>query len=131
MSSVGLNQKPSKMRYRASKMALFLCTRCWSGNKLEPSTWSMRRKLGESCLRNNIDPAVVSLDKSRTMSQGEGWGHCLFSTELLRTTRRLNVAAMSTARSVPSRPSIEKWMAVGWGTYLDVIVWLKSMTTQG
>ena len=93
-------------------MAPLLCTRCWSGNKLDRSTWSIRRKLRESCLRNRIDPTVVSLDKSRTISRGEGWGHCLYSAEFVRTIGRLNVAAMSTARSVPSRPSIEKWMAV-------------------
>ena len=89
MSSAGLNQKPLEMLYRASKMAHLLCTRCWSGHKLDLYTWLIRRKLEESCLRNNIDHAVVSLDKSRTMSRGERWGHCLYSVELARTVERL------------------------------------------
>ena len=97
MSSAGLNQKPSEMRYRASRMAPFFCTRCWSRNKLDCNTWSIRSKLGERHLRNRIDPAIVSLDKSRTISPGEGSGHCLYSAELARTTGRLNVAAMSAA----------------------------------
>ena len=121
MSSAELNQKPSEMRCRASRMAPLLYTRCWSG-KLDRSTWLIRSKLGESCLWNRIDLALVSMDNSRTISRGEGWGHCLYTTELVRTIGRLNVAAKLVARSVPSRPSIEKWMAVRWGTRLDVIV---------
>ena len=39
------------------------------------------------------------------------------------TIGKLNVAAMLEAQSVPSLPSMEKWMEVGWGTRLDVIVW--------
>ena len=69
-----------------------------------------------------MDPAVVSLDNMRTISRGEGWGHCLYYVELTRTTRRLNVATISMARSIPLGPSIEKCMALGWGSRLDVIV---------
>ena len=36
ISPVGLNQKPSKMRYRASKMAPLLWTKCWSRKKVRP-----------------------------------------------------------------------------------------------
>ena len=71
---------------------------------------------------NRMDPVVVSLDNRRTISRGEGWGHYLYSVELARTTRRLNVSAISVARSIPSRPSMEKCIAVGWGSRLDVIV---------
>ena len=41
----------------------------------------------------------------------------LYSAELARTTGRLNVATISVARSIPSRPSIEKCMAVGLGSH--------------
>ena len=85
--------------------------------------WLIRSILGGSCLQKRIDPDIVSLDNRLTISQGERWGHNLYSTELARIIRKLNVAAMSTARSVPSRPSMEKWMAVEWGTRLDVIIW--------
>ena len=77
MSSTGLNQKPSDMRYRASRIAHLLCTRCWSGNRLDRSMWSIRRILEGSCLRNKMDLAVTSLDNNRTISSGEGYGHCL------------------------------------------------------
>ena len=68
-------------------------------------------------------PAVISLDIDRTMSYDEGSGHILKFAKLARTTENLNVSTMSAARSVPSRPSVEKWMVVRWGTRLDVIVW--------
>ena len=103
-------------------MAPLLYIRCWSVNRLDRSTWSIRSILGGSCLLNRMDPAVVSLDNRRTISRGEGWGHCLYSAKLARITRRLNVAAISVARSILSRPSIEKCMAVGLGSRLDVIV---------
>ena len=104
-------------------MAHLLYTKCCSGNRLDRSTWSIRSILEGSCLLNRMDPTVASLDNRQTISRGEGWGHYLNATELARTTRRLNIAAISVAWSVPSRPSIEKCMAVGLGSCLDVIVW--------
>ena len=50
----GLNQKPSDIRYRASKMAPRLCTMCWSGKRLDRSVWSMRSILGGRCLLNKM-----------------------------------------------------------------------------
>ena len=70
-----------------------------------------------------MDPVAVSLDNRRVISRCEGWDHYLNSTKLVRTTGRLNVAAISVARSVPSSPSIEKCMAVGLRSRRDVIVW--------
>ena len=70
-----------------------------------------------------MDPATASLDNRRVISRCEGWDHYLNSIKLVRTIGRLNVAAISVARSVPSRPSIEKRMAVGLGSRRDVIVW--------
>ena len=77
-----------------------------------------RRKL----FWNRMELAVSSRDSRKTISRGEGRGHCLYSAELARITRKLNVTVMSEARSVTTHPSIEKWMIVGWGTRLDVIV---------
>ena len=74
-----------------------LCTKCWSGNKLDRSTLSIKSIPGGSCLLNRMGPADVSLERMRTISQGEGWGHCLYTTEFARTIERLNVAAMSVA----------------------------------
>ena len=122
-SSARLNQKPSDMRYRASRIAPLCCMICWSGNRLDRKIWSIRSILGGSCLRKRIDSSDESLDNMRTISRDEGWGHSLESVELAKPIGKLNVAAMSAARSVPSQPSMEKWMAVGWGTRLDVIVW--------
>ena len=76
-SSAGLNQKPSDMRYRASRIAHLRCTVCWSGKRLNCSIWSIRSILGGSCLRKSIDLTVTSLDNMRTIFLGEGWGHSL------------------------------------------------------
>ena len=89
---------------------------------LDRSTWSMRSILGGSCLWNKMELAVTSRDSRQTISRCEGRGHYLYSAKLARITGRLNVAVMSEARSVLARPSIEKWMIVGWGTRLDVMV---------
>ena len=67
--------------------------------------------------------AEVSLERMRTISRGEGWGHCLYSAELAKATGRLNVAIMSTAQSIPLQPSIEKCRAVGLWSRLEVMVW--------
>ena len=75
--SARLNQKPSDMRYRASRIALLCCTVCWSGKRLDRSIWSIRSIFGGSCLRKSIDPTVMSLDNLRTISLGKGWGHSL------------------------------------------------------
>ena len=88
-----------------------LCTKCWSENKLDRSTWSIKSILGGSYHLNRIGPADVSLERMRTISRDEGWGHYMYSSELARTTGRLNVAAISVARSIPSRPSIKKMQA--------------------
>ena len=76
-SSVGLNQKPSDMRYRASRIAHLRCTICWNGKRLDCSIWSIRSILEGSCLRKRIYPVVASLENRRTISRGEGWGHSL------------------------------------------------------
>ena len=70
--------------------------------------WSIRSICGGSCLLNKMVLAIVSRDSIRTISQGEGWGHCLYYVELARTTGRLKVAAMFEAISIPGRPSMEK-----------------------
>ena len=41
-SSIGLNQKPSYIRYRASSIAHLRYIVCWSGKTLHRSTWSIR-----------------------------------------------------------------------------------------
>ena len=101
-------------------MGPLLCTKCSSGNRLDCSTWSIRSILGGRCVLSRMDPTAASLDNRQAISRCEGWDHCLNSTELVRTTGRLNVAAISVAQSVPSRPSIEKCMAVGLGSRWDV-----------
>ena len=103
-------------------MAPCLYTKCYSGNKLDRSTWSIKSIPGGSCLLNIMGPTDVSLAMMRTISQGEGWGHCLYSIELDKIIGRLNVTAMLVARSMPSRPSIKKCMAVGLGSRLEVMV---------
>ena len=103
-------------------MAPRLYPKCCSGNKLDRSTWSIKIITGGSCLLNRMGLADVSLTRMGTISLGEGWGHCLNFAELERTTSRLNVAAISVARSMPSLPSIEKCRAVGWGSRLEVMV---------
>ena len=75
--SVGLNKKPSDMRYRASRIAHLRCTICWSGNRLDCSIWSIRSILEGRCLRKRIDLTDASLDNTRTISRGKGWGHGL------------------------------------------------------
>ena len=104
-------------------MASLLCTKCCSGNRLDRNTWSIRSILGGSCLLNRLDLTAVSLDNRIAISRCEGWDHSLNSAELVRTIGRLNVEAISVARSVPSQSSIEKCIAVGLGSRLDVIVW--------
>ena len=74
ISLVGLNQKPSDMRYRAFRIAPLHFTIFWIGKRLDRSIWSIRSILGGSCLRERIDFAVESLDNRRTISRGEGWG---------------------------------------------------------
>ena len=71
-SLTGLNQKPSDMRYRASRIAHLHCTICWSGKRLDRSIWLIRSILEESYLCKRIDPVVESLDNRRTISRGEG-----------------------------------------------------------
>ena len=78
-------------------MAPLLCTKCWSENKFDCSTWSIKSILGGSYRLNIMGLADVSLEMMRTISRGEGWGHCLYSAELARTTGRLNVATMLVA----------------------------------
>ena len=77
ISSDGMNQKPSDMRYRASKMAPLLWTICWSGKRLDRKMWFIRSMRGWSYLLNRIVPTVVSPERRRTISLGEGWGHFL------------------------------------------------------
>ena len=77
ISSAGLNQKPSEIRYKASKMAHLLWTMCWSGNILDHNIWSINSMRCGRCLLNNIVPAVVSQERRGTISLIEGWGHCL------------------------------------------------------
>ena len=55
-----------------------------------------------SCHLNKMGSVEVSLERMQTISWGEGWGHCLYSTELAKAIGRLNVAAMLAARSIPS-----------------------------
>ena len=74
---VGLNQKPSEIRYQASKIAPLLWTMCWSRNRLDCNMWSINSMRCGSCLLNNIVPMVVSMKIRRTISLVEGWGHCL------------------------------------------------------
>ena len=76
-NSAGLNQKPSDMRYRASRIAHLLCTVCLSGKKLDRSIWSIRSILGGSYLQKSIDSTVTSLDNMQTISLGKRWGHSL------------------------------------------------------
>ena len=97
MSSTGLNQKPSEIRKKASSMAPRLYTKCCSGNKLDRNTWLIKSIPGGSCLLNRIGQTDVSRARMRTIFRGEGWGHCLYSVELARTTERLNVAVISVA----------------------------------
>ena len=78
-------------------MAPLLCTKCWCGNKFDRSTLSIKSIPGGSCRLNRMSLVDVSLERMRTISGGKGWGHCLYSAELAKTTRRLNVAAMSVA----------------------------------
>ena len=87
-------------------MAPLLYTKCWSRNKLDRSIWSIKNISGGSCHLNRMGPVDVSLERMQTISRGKGWGHCLYSAELARKIRRLNVAVMSVARSIPSQPSI-------------------------
>ena len=89
---------------------------------MDRSTWSIKSISGGSCLLYRMGPADVSRARMLTISRGEGWGHCLYSIELARTTNKLNVAAISVARSMPSRPSIEKCRVVGLGSRLEVMV---------
>ena len=75
--SVGLNQKPTDMAYRTSRIAPLGYTICWSGMRLDRSMRSIRSIHGGSCLRKKIDPAVFTLDNRLTISRGERWGHNL------------------------------------------------------
>ena len=84
-------------------MAHLLCTKCLSRNKLDRNTWSIKSIPGGSCRLNRMGPANESLERMRTISRGKGWGYYLYSSELARTTGRLNVVAMLVARSIPSR----------------------------
>ena len=78
ISSAGLNQKPSDMKYRASIIIANLrCMICWSGKRLDCSMWLIRSILGGSYLWKRINPVVVSQDNKLTISRGEGWGHSL------------------------------------------------------
>ena len=77
ISSTGLNQKPSEIRYKASKMSHLLWNMCWSGNRLDCNIWFINSMRCGRCLLNNIVPAVVSQERRRTISLVEGWGHCL------------------------------------------------------
>ena len=77
INSTGLNKKPSEMRYKASKMAHLCWTICWSGNKLDHNIWSINSMRCRSYLLNNIVPTVASMERRRTISLVEGWGHCL------------------------------------------------------
>ena len=104
-------------------MAPLLYTKFWSGNKLDRSTWSIKSIPGGSCRLKIMGPTDVSLERMRTISRGEGWGHCLYSAELARTTGRLNMATMSVAQSISSWPSIEKCRLVGLQSRLEVMVW--------
>ena len=103
-------------------MAPRLCTKSCSGNKLDRNTWSIKSILGGSCLLNRMGPADVSLVRMQTIFRGEGRGHCLYSAELAKIIGGLSVAAMSMAQSMPSRPSIKKYKAVGLGYRLEVMV---------
>ena len=49
-------------------------------------------------------------------------GPLFILAELARTTGRLNLVAISVARSMPSHPSIEKCRVVGLGSRLEVMV---------
>ena len=62
ISSTGLNQKPSDMRYRASRIAHLHYMICLSGKRLNHSIFSIMSILRGSYLLKRIDPAVVSLD---------------------------------------------------------------------
>ena len=77
IGSTGLNQKPSEIRYKASKMAPLLWTMCWSRNRLDRNICSINSMRCRRCLLNNIVPAVVSQERRRNISLVEGWGHCL------------------------------------------------------
>ena len=77
ISFAGLNQKPFEIRYKASKITPLLWTMCWSGNRLDRNMWSINSMRCGSWLLNNIVLMVVSMEKSRTISLVEGWGHCL------------------------------------------------------
>ena len=77
ISSVGLNQKPSEIRYKAFKIAHLLWTMCWSGNSLDRNMWSINSMCCGSCLLNNIVIVVVSMERSWTISLVKGWGYCL------------------------------------------------------
>ena len=103
-------------------MAPLLCTKCWSENKFDHSTWSIKSILSGSFHLNRMGLADVSLEMMRTISRGKGWGHYLYSAELDRKTERLNVAAMLVARSIPSRPSIEKYRPIRLRSRLEVMV---------
>ena len=103
-------------------MAHRLYTKCCNGNRLDRSIWSMKSISGGSCLLSRMGPVDLSRARIQTISRGEGWGHCLYYAELTRTTGRLNVAAISVAQSMPSRPSIEKCKAIGLGSLLEDIV---------
>ena len=103
-------------------MSPHLCTKCCTGKKLDRSTWSVKSITGGSCLLSRIGSTDVSLARMQTISRGEGWGHCLYSGELARTSCKLNVAAISVAQSMPSRPSIKKCKVVGLGSLLEVMV---------
>ena len=65
----------------------------------------------------------MSRERMWTISRGEECGHCLWSAELVKAIGRLNVAAMSDAQRIPSRPSMEKCSVVGLRSLLEVIVW--------
>ena len=122
ISFAGLNQKPFEIRYKASKIAYLLWTMCWSGNILDRNIWSINSMQCGSCLLNNIVLTVVSMERRRTISLVEGWGHCLYTAALARTNGRWRAVMMSEAQSVPGRPSMEKCRAVGLASRLDVIV---------
>ena len=91
-------------------MSSRLYTKCCSGKELDRSTWSTKSITGGSYLLSRIGSADVSLARIRTISLGEGWGHYLYSTKLVGTTGKLNVASILVARSMPS---IEKSKALG------------------
>ena len=50
-------------------MAPLLNTKCYSGNKLDRSTWSIKSIPGGSCCLNRMGPADVSMERMQTISR--------------------------------------------------------------